>query len=79
MTPVLLMWIGGMTFMVFGVLTICNFARTGARVLNGTDDDNAFNSFLAGASRHLVFGMISSLGFLALLGGFVWFLIAKYH
>lgn len=65
MTPTLLMIYGAISLVTGYLLVILNFASK-----------SLFSSGMV--LRHLLFGGLASLGGLALVGGFIWFLVMKF-
>lgn len=70
MTPGILMLVSGVLLVIFGLITIVNF-------LSFLKLEQSFSEMKAKAGAHLLCGLATALSFLALAGGFVWFLVEQ--
>ncbi len=69
MTPAILMLVAGSILVLTLVVNITNFAKI------FKDPSSLFEG--RGVMVHLVSGMIASISAMALIGGFIWFLVER--
>ncbi len=78
-TFVLLMSVGGVVMVIFAFIAILSFIMTAKKTHNTfKEGGNFMNSMISGMGLQLVFGFISSLGGIALIVGFIWFLLETF-
>lgn len=73
MTAGLLMSIGGVMLLIGIIVVVVNFGKAAKNVMN-----MEVESFAKRMIPHLLGGLVASGGGIALLGGFIWFLLEKF-
>lgn len=75
MTPGLLMLLGGGAIIIAIIGAIINFLVIAKRATHG---EVGFGGFGFAMVVHIICGLFSGGGVLALIGGFIWFLLKEY-
>ena len=70
-----MMLVGGVVGVVFMILLFANFFLMGKKMMNL---DKGPEDMLSGMTMHLGFGVITSIGVLTCIAGFIWFLVHTY-